>query len=119
MAAAQLKKVCIICEKEFDLTELFLHLQEENLKQLLKLHIALQDIKEVLELTYQYMDEEDELNLKTKEVAEENKRAAASVDNVSVNVKDVTKPKTLPMQHSEFSALMTAVQDKVKNSLKE
>jgi hypothetical protein len=65
------KRKCPICDKEYDLTEYFLHLSEENLKQLLLINETLTEVKDVMELTYTYMQEDDEI---INELAENEKK---------------------------------------------
>ena len=90
------RRKCFVCEKEFELTEYFIHIQEESLKTQIKILAVLTEVKDAVELTYSYMQEDDETlgvlaeheaqNLKEEELATSELLAGTIVVNSKVAV---------------------------------
>jgi hypothetical protein len=55
----EVKRKCLVCDKEFTQVDYAFHIQEEILSQLMVMNETLADIKEITDMTYEYMNTDD------------------------------------------------------------
>jgi hypothetical protein len=55
----EVKRKCLVCDKEFTQVDYAFHIQEEILSQLMVMNETLADIKEITDMTYEYMNVDD------------------------------------------------------------